>query len=175
MQFNIYLQDVKDAVKRQLAIIGKHHNTPKGDTLFSATTLSGTEEKVMQQFIVDGAQHVVSALAPVISGYNVGGFIELPRENAQAKQMEIQPYLCFSVNTTRTNNALSDAAQDSITSLLVAYVTQSVLAMTLPELASKYATDVQAQLLATTRLVMTKTPPSSSKKTLADCEGSVEL
>lgn len=165
MQIAIYLEDVKEAVKRQLSIIGKHHSTQKGDTLFSVSTLSSVEDSVMQQYIIDGAQLVVSNLSPVLSGYSVG-------EKAEGEKA---PYLSFEVNTTRGNNALSGAAQDSVKSLLIAYVLQSVLAMVLPDLAGKYATDVQTQLLAATRLIFTKMPPSSADKTLADCEGSVEL
>lgn len=165
MDIAIYLEDVKEAVKRQLSIIGKHHSTQKGDTLFSVSTLSSVEDTVMRQCIIDGAQLVTSNLSPVLAGYEVG-------KKAGGQKAE---YIAFVVNTTRSNDALSGAAQDSVKSLLIAYVLQSVLAMVLPELAGKYATDVQTQLLATTRLVFTKTPPSSSEKTLADCEGSVTL
>ena len=35
MEITILLDNVKDVVKRQLSIIGKHHSTQKGDTLFS--------------------------------------------------------------------------------------------------------------------------------------------
>lgn len=159
------LDNVKDVVKRQLSIIGKRHSTQKGDTLFAVSTLSSLEETVMQQYIEDGAQLVASNLSPVLQGYTFG----------KKAGLEKVSYLSFDVNTTRSNDALSEAAQDSVKTLLIAYVTQSVLAMVLPELAGKYATDVQTQLLATTRLVFTKTPPSSSEKTLADCEGSVTL
>lgn len=165
MDIAIYLEDVKEAVKRQLSIIGKHHSTQKGDTLFSVSTLSSVEDTVMRQCIIDGAQLVTSNLSPVLSGYEVG-------KKAGGQKAE---YIAFVVNTTRSNDALSGAAQDSVKSLLIAYVTQSVLAMVLPNLAGKYATDVQAQLLAATRLIFTKTPPGSSEKTLADCEGSVTL
>lgn len=165
MDIAIYLEDVKEAVKRQLSIIGKHHSTQKGDTLFSVSTLSSVEDTVMRQCIIDGAQLVTSNLSPVLSGYEVG-------KRAGGQKAE---YIAFVVNTTRSNDALSGAAQDSVKSLLIAYVTQSVLAMVLPDLAGKYATDVQAQLLAATRLIFTKTPPGSADKTLADCMGSVEL
>ncbi|WP_295438486.1 hypothetical protein [uncultured Prevotella sp.] len=165
MEITILLDNVKDVVKRQLSIIGKHHSTQKGDTLFAVSTLSSLEETVMQQYIEDGAQLVASNLSPVLQGYTFG----------KKAGLEKVSYLSFDVNTTRSNDALSEAAQDSVKTLLIAYVTQSVLAMVLPELAGKYATDVQTQLLATTRLVFTKTPPSSSEKTLADCEGSVTL
>lgn len=165
MEITILLDNVKDVVKRQLSIIGKHHSTQKGDTLFAVSTLSSLEETVMQQYIEDGAQLVASNLSPVLQGYTFG----------KKAGLEKVSYLSFDVNTTRSNDALSEAAQDSVKTLLIAYVTQSVLAMVLPELAGKYATDVQTQLLATTRLVFTKTPPNSSEKTLADCEGSVTL
>ena len=165
MEITILLDNVKDVVKRQLSIIGKHHSTQKGDTLFAVSTLSSLEETVMQQYIEDGAQLVASNLSPVLQGYTFG----------KKAGLEKVSYLSFDVNTTRSNDALSEAAQDSVKTLLIAYVTQSVLAMVLPELAGKYATDVQTQLLATTRPVFTKTPPSSSEKTLADCEGSVTL
>lgn len=165
MDIAIYLEDVKEAVKRQLSIIGKHHSTQKGDTLFSVSTLSSVEDTVMRQCIIDGAQLVTSNLSPVLAGYEVG-------KKAGGQKAE---YIAFVVNTTRSNDALSGAAQDSVKSLLIAYVTQSVLAMVLPDLAGKYATDVQAQLLAATRLIFTKTPPDSADKTLADCVGSVEL
>lgn len=165
MEITIWLDNVKDVVKRQLSIIGKHHSTQKGDTLFAVSTLSSLEETVMQQYIEDGAQLVASNLSPVLQGYTFG----------KKAGLEKVSYLSFDVNTTRSNDALSEAAQDSVKTLLIAYVTQSVLAMVLPELAGKYATDVQTQLLATTRLVFTKTPPGSADKTLADCVGSVEL
>ena len=165
MDIAIYLEDVKEAVKRQLSIIGKHHSTQKGDTLFSVSTLSSVEDTVMRQCIIDGAQLVTSNLSPVLSGYSVG-------KRARGEKAE---YIGFDVSITRSNDALSGAAQDSVKALLIAYVTQSVSAMVLPELAGKYATDVQTQLLAATRLIFTKTPPSSADKTLADCEGSVEL
>lgn len=165
MDIAIYLEDVKEAVKRQLSIIGKHHSTQKGDTLFSVSTLSSVEDTVMRQCIIDGAQLVTSNLSPVLAGYEVG-------KKAGGQKAE---YIAFVVNTTRSNDALSGAAQDSVKSLLIAYVTQSVLAMVLPDLVGKYATDVQAQLLAATRLIFTKMPPGSADKTLADCVGSVEL
>lgn len=165
MDIAIYLEDVKEAVKRQLSIIGKHHSTQKGDTLFSVSTLSSVEDTVMRQCIIDGAQLVTSNLSPVLSGYEIG-------KKPGGHKAE---YIAFVVNTTRSNDALSGAAQDSVKSLLIAYVTQSVLAMVLPDLAGKYATDVQAQLLAATRLIFTKMPPSSADKTLADCVGTVEL
>ena len=119
----------------------------------------------MRQCIIDGAQLVTSNLSPVLSGYEVG-------KKPGGHKAE---YIAFVVNTTRSNDALSGAAQDSVKSLLIAYVTQSVLAMVLPELAGKYATDVQTLLQAATRLIFTKTPPGSADKTLADCMGSVEL
>ena len=165
MEITILLDNVKDVVKRQLSIIGKHHSTQKGDTLFAVSTLSSLEETVMQQYIEDGAQLVASNLSPVLQGYTFG----------KKAGLEKVSYLSFDVNTTRSNDALSEAAQDSVKTLLIAYVTQSVLAMVLPDLAGKYATDVQAQLLAATRLIFTKTPPGSADKTLADCVGSVEL
>lgn len=166
MDFKIYLNDVKAAVKRQLSIIGKHHSTQKGDTLFSVSTLTSVEESVMQQFIVDGAQHLVSNLAPVLSSYTLG---DLDGQSAQASSL-IVPYLTFSVRTTRTNKALSDAATQGVLALLVAYVTHSVLSMVLPDLAPKYANDVQLQLQATSQLVFNKLPPTIPTSTLADCK-----
>lgn len=184
MQIRIYLEDVKTAVKRQLSIIGKHHATQRGDTLFSAATLSSVEEHVFQQFIIDGAQLVIAHLSPVLTAYTVG---DLPDEPSAASGQSvanqtagpndapsvIAPYLCFSVAASRTNQALSDAAQDSVCSLLVAYVVQAVLSMVLPDLAPKYAADVQSLLLAATRLVLAKSPPPKSPSTLTDFSGSV--
>ena len=176
MDFKIYLNDVKAAVKRQLSIIGKHHSTQKGDTLFSVSTLTSVEESVMQQFIVDGAQHLVANLAPVLSSYTLG---DLDGQSAQASDASsilpsasplIVPYLTFSVRTTRTNKALSDAAMQGVLALLVAYVTHSVLSMVLPDLAPKYANDVQSQLQATSQLVFNKLPPTIPTSTLADCK-----
>lgn len=180
MQIRIYLEDVKTAVKRQLSIIGKHHATQRGDTLFSAATLSSVEEHVFQQFIIDGAQLVLANLSPVLTGYTVGELPDEPSAQSHAgKTTEpgapsaIVPYLCFSVAASRTCQALSDAAQDSVQSLLVAYVAQAVLSMVLPDLAPKYAADVQSMLLAATRLVLAKSPPAKSPSTLSDFSGSV--
>lgn len=177
MQIRIYLEDVKTAVKRQLSIIGKHHATQRGDTLFSAATLSSVEEHVFQQFIIDGAQLVIANLSPVLTAYTVGDLPDEPSAASDAPSTDapsvIVPYLCFSVAASRTSQALSSAAQDSVQALLVAYVVHAVLSMVLPELAPKYAADVQSMLLAATRLVLAKSPPPKSPSTLNDFSGSV--
>ena len=85
MDIAIYLEDVKEAVKRQLSIIGKHHSTQKGDTLFSVSTLSSVEDTVMRQCIIDGAQLVTSNLSPVLSGYEVGNIQRRSEKRGQLR------------------------------------------------------------------------------------------
>ena len=48
MSISVTLSDITAAAKQQLSIIGKHHKTASGETLFSTATLSSLEESAMR-------------------------------------------------------------------------------------------------------------------------------
>ena len=67
MSISVTLSDVTAAAKQQLSIIGKHHKTASGETLFSTATLSSLEESAMPTFAKSAAHIVVAELSPIIA------------------------------------------------------------------------------------------------------------
>lgn len=147
MSISVTLSDVTAAAKQQLAIIGKHHKTASGETLFSTATLSSLEESVMPTFAQSAAHIVVAELSPIITSFTAGG------------------YLSFEVDNNRWNNGLDTAFSAALRSYLIASTVQSVINMFAPDIAPKYTADAQYLLASLVKMAFTKQQPRTSSVT----------
>lgn len=148
-EIRILYQDIKSAAKRHLATIGKHHKAQTGGTLFATATLSEIEEDVMPEFVVAAAQAVVGELGPLVETYACTA-----------------DDVTLGVCNTRMGEALPQSLADSIRAYMVASVVQSVLNMSVPDIAPKYATDVQQLLAALIRTAFAKKAPTVGSEAL---------
>lgn len=148
-EISIEYQDIRQAVSRQLAIIGKHHKAQNGGTLFTTAALSEIEQDVMPDIIVAAAQAAIGELSPIVTAYD---------KNDER--------LTFGVDDTRSGAALPKAVKAGMTAYVTAYVTAGVLSMSLPDAAQKYTADAQQQLAALTRTAFSKEAPSVTDMTL---------
>lgn len=145
MDINIDFATIKSAVRQQLSVIGKHHASQQGGSLFSTTTLTDIETNVMPTFIVASAQLIISELSPMVYTYNID-----------------EDCISFDVSPSRWGDVLPSAFYDGVQSFIIADVMQSVLNMIAPDLAPKYATDAKNQLAALSSMAFTKQPPAPS-------------
>mgnify|MGYP004454555339 CR=1 FL=1 len=141
---SVTLSDVTAAAKQQLAIIGKHHKTASGETLFSTATLSSLEESAMPTLAQSAAHIVVAELSPIITSFTGG------------------EHLSFWIDNGRWNNGLNSAFSAALQSYLIASTVQSVINMFAPDIAPKYTADVQHLLASLVKMAFTKQQPSSS-------------
>lgn len=144
MSISVTLSDVTAAAKQQLAIIGKHHKTASGETLFSTATLSSLEESVMPTFAQSAAHIVVAELSPIITSFTGG------------------EHLTFWVDNDRWNNGLNSAFSAALQSYLIASTVQSVINMFAPDIAPKYTADAQHLLASLVKMAFTKQQPRTS-------------
>lgn len=159
LQITIDWSHVKDAVKKHLSIIGKRQKNQEG-TAFSGITLSSVEEDIMNQYINAAAETFVGELAPLITFYNSGDF------------------LVFKVKNTRwadNTDSVTVPFEGNFMGYVVAYVANAVLGMNYPELAKKYAEDMQNHLKAAVNLVYVKQPPKVSTAKYEDVNGECEI
>lgn len=145
MSISVTLSDVTAAAKQQLAIIGKHHKTASGETLFSTATLSSLEESAMPTFAKSAAHIVVAELSPIITSFT---------ESSS---------LTFVIDNNRWNKGLNSAFSAALQSYLIASTVQSVINMFAPDIAPKYTADAQHLLASLVKMAFTKQqPPTSS-------------
>lgn len=144
MSISVTLSDVTAAAKQQLSIIGKHHKTASGETLFSTATLSSLEESAMPTFAKSAAHIVVAELSPIITSFT---------ESSS---------LTFVIDNTRWNNDLNSAFSAALQSYLIASTVQSVINMFAPDIAPKYTADAQHLLASLVKMAFTKQQPRTS-------------
>ena len=144
MSISVTLSDITAAAKQQLSIIGKHHKTASGETLFSTATLSSLEENAMPTLAQSAAHIVVAELSPLITSF-AGG-----------------EHLSFWIDNDRWNNGLNSAFSAALQSYLIASTVQSVINMFAPDIAPKYTADAQQLLASLVKMAFTKQQPSSS-------------
>lgn len=144
MSISVTLSDVTAAAKQQLSIIGKHHKTASGETLFSTATLSSLEESAMPTLAQSAAHIVVAELSPIITSFTGG------------------EHLTFWVDNDRWNNGLNSAFSAALQSYLIASTVQSVINMFAPDIAPKYTADAQNLLASLVKMAFTKQQPSTS-------------
>lgn len=144
MTISVTLSDVTAAAKQQLAIIGKHHKTASGETLFSTATLSSLEESAMPTLAQSAAHIVVAELSPIITSF-AGG-----------------EHLSFWIDNDRWNNGLNSAFSAALQSYLIASTVQSVINMFAPDIAPKYTADTQYLLASLVKMAFTKQQPRTS-------------
>jgi hypothetical protein len=144
MSISVTLSDVTAAAKQQLSIIGKHHKTASGETLFSTATLSSLEESAMPTLAQSAAHIVVAELSPIITSFTGG------------------EHLSFRIDNDRWNNGLNSAFSAALQSYLIASTVQSVINMFAPDIAPKYTADAQQLLASLVKMAFTKQQPSSS-------------
>ncbi len=154
MNINISANDIIDNVKKRLVIIGKHHATKKGDTLFTTAVLSSTELKTLSEFVSEGIRMVAAELAPFIYSVTDDG---------------------ISFDNTRLRPAHLKAIERTAIGYLTAYATERTLDMTLPDIAKPYTEEAQNLLLSLVRLAYSKTPPAGTIDTLESMTGSVTI
>jgi hypothetical protein len=144
MSISVTLSDVTAAAKQQLSIIGKHHKTASGETLFSTATLSSLEESAMPTLAQSAAHIVVAELSPIITSF-AGG-----------------EHLSFWIDNDRWNNGLNSAFSAALQSYLIASTVQSVINMFAPDIAPKYTADAQHLLASLVKMAFTKQQPRIS-------------
>lgn len=144
LSISVTLSDVTAAAKQQLSIIGKHHKTASGETLFSTATLSSLEESAMPTLAQSAAHIVVAELSPIITSF-AGG-----------------EHLSFWIDNDRWNNGLNSAFSAALQSYLIASTVQSVINMFAPDIAPKYTADAQHLLASLVKMAFTKQQPLTS-------------
>ena len=154
MDINISFDTIKSAVRQQLSVIGKHHASPKGGSLFSTVDLTTIESSVVPTFIRASAQLIVSELSPVVYTYSAG-----------------EDSVSFDVSPSRWGNALPNAFYEGVKSFIIADAVQSALNMIAPDIAPKYATDAKNLLTALAVIAFTKQPPSQSTAKYSEVSG----
>lgn len=156
---SIHLPTIAQPVKQHLAVIGKHHSTPSGETVFTSVTLSEIESALLPSFVKTAAQVLLAELSPILASYTLNDL----------------GYLTFTTSNARWGDVVPEVFVSAVQSYLVASSVQSALNLSLPDIAPKYAADTQALLGSLVRMAFTKTPPSASTSTLTDCTGSCTL
>lgn len=156
---SIHLPTIAQPVKQHLAVIGKHHRTPSGETVFTSVTLSEIESTLLPSFVKTAAQVLLAELSPILASYTLNDL----------------GYLTFTTSNARWGDVVPEVFVSAVQSYLVASSVQSALNLSLPDIAPKYAADTQALLNSLVRMAFTKTPPGVSTSTLTDCTGSCTL
>lgn len=156
---SIHLPTIAQPVKQHLAVIGKHHRTPSGETIFTSVTLSEMESTLLPSFVESAAQVLLAELSPILASYTLNDL----------------GYLIFTTSNTRWGDAVPEVFTSTVRSYLVASSVQSALNLSLPDVAPKYAADTQSLLNSLIRMAFTKNPPGTSTTTLAGCTGSCTL
>lgn len=157
-EVTISYDDIKQRVKRQMAVVGKRIADTQGHTMFAGVTLSSAEESVLKQYIKDATWQFAGSLAPLVSG-KVGS------DNG----------ITFLLEKTRLNDDKVSLFEENYKSYVAAYAAYNILIMSRADLAKKYAEDMANYVMAATQLIFTKDPPASSGKTLKDMTGEVIL
>lgn len=156
-EITIDWSNVKDAVRKHFSIIGKRLKDKEGNLLFSGVTLSSVEEDILKQYVNAAAEIFVSEMPNTLTYYDSGDF------------------LIFVVKNTRWTDALSVVFEGNFMGYAVSYVADAVLGMNYPDLAKKYALDMQNHINAAIKCVYNKEQPSDSGKTYQDMKGEIEL
>lgn len=156
-EISIENSKISSLARQQLSIIGKHHKSPTGGTLFATTTLSEIEVGVMPTLIVGAAQVIVGELSPIVTAYG--------SDNTK---------LTFDIEKSRWGDALPSAFADNIKMYIVANVVQSVLNMSVPDIAPKYTSDAQLLLASLVKMAFVKKPPGTSV-TVYNVSGTVTI
>ena len=154
MDITIDFATIKSAVRQQLSVIGKHHASQQGGSLFSTTALTDIETNVMPTFIVASAQLVVAELSPVVRSYKA-----------------TDDSISLEVSQSRWANALQQAFPDSVRSFIIADVLQAVLSMIVPDVATKYADDAKSLLAALVGITFSKVTPAQSDEEFSSVSG----
>lgn len=154
MNINISANDIISSAKKRLVIIGKHHATKSGDTLFTTSVLSSAEIQTLSEFVAEGIRMVAAELAPFIHAVSDEG---------------------ISFDNTRLRPAHLNAIERAAVGYLTAYTTERTLEMTLPDIAKPYADEAQNLLVSLVRLTYSKTPPAGTIDTLDSMTGKVYL
>ncbi len=135
---------VRASVSKHLAIMGKRLKDKDGSTLFANITLSSEEKGIMNQYISAAAETFASELAPFITYYNNGDF------------------LMFTVKNSRWADGVDGVSvpfEGNFMGYTIAYVANAVLGMTHPDLAKKYADEMENHLNAAVKLFYVKKLP----------------
>lgn len=144
-------------VRKHLSIIGKRQTDKQGNLLFTGVTLSSKEQDVIDMYIKAAAQIFSSELAPLVQYYGTSE----------------GDYLGLTIESTRWSDANQKAFSDNFNGFITSYIVNAVLAADYPELAKKYESDMQNHIVAASKLVYAKTPPSLSEYTLPDMQGEI--
>ncbi len=150
---------VAKMVKKHLAIIGKRQKDSDG-SVFAEITLSSAEEDIINQYVNAAAETFVGELSPLLTYYSTGDFLVFKLENTR-----------WADSTT----SLTVPFEGNFMGYVVAYVANAILGMNYPNLAKKYAEDMQRHVEASMKLVYSKTPPKVSSAKYEDVKGSCEI
>jgi len=160
LQVTIDWTNVENAVKKHLSIIGKRQKNENG-SLYAGITLSSKEEEdIMKQYINAAAETFVGYLTPFVTQYSSGDFLIFILENTRWAD---------------NNNGITVPFEGNFMGYAVAYVANALLGMNYPELAKKYADDMQRHLESAINLIFYKTPPKVSSANYEDVKGSCEI
>lgn len=139
---NITFSDIKTAVKKQLAVIGKRTYNKEGVNKFSAITLSSAEEPVLDMFLSTGLQNVQTALAQLIVSYS-----------------ESSTLVTMQVKNTRGMADFDTRCCELVKNYLTYFVLSEYLSMVHNEMAEMYTRNAVAMMGTLTATVYHKNPP----------------
>lgn len=137
----ISLSDVGSNIKKHLSVIGKRFYDKNGKNLFSNITVSSAEEGIFNDYINAAAQNIAGALAQFDTSYS---------------------NTSISVNSARWDSETAKALQNAAESYALFFSIGEYLAMTHPELATKYQQDAQGMMHTIVSTAYYKAPPSVS-------------
>lgn len=157
-EITVSYSEIRDKVKRQMAVVGKRISDTQGHTMFAGITLSSAEEKVLQQYIQDAVRVFSGQLAPFVSG-----------------RMGDDNNAVFVIEKTRVNDDKVAMFEENFCSYVAAYAAYDILSVNRLDIAKKYAEDMANHVNTAIQMLFTADPPETSGKTLQDMKGEVIL
>lgn len=139
---NITYSDIKAAVKKQLAVIGKRTYNKEGANKFSTITLSSEEEPVLDMFISTGFQNVQTALAQLIVIFS-----------------DSSTQITMQVKNTRGMSDFDTKCRELVKNYVTFFVLSEYLSMVHNEMAEMYMRNAVAMMGTLMATVYHKNPP----------------
>lgn len=149
---------IKEMVKNNISGIGKRRKDSQANSMFSSSTLSSAEEKLLDDYISSGIVLLLGEMSPVVEGQEDGDNVNV------------------TFNTKRINDAKKCAFEDGMKRFVADYACMKVMELSADDFSVKREEeDLQKKLSAIVKLMFTPDPPEQSGKTLLDMKGEVIL
>ena len=142
MDIEINQQSIYDIVSRSLSIIGKRSVDDQGNRLFEDITLGSNEKAIIEDYVNNAVNALVTELSGFVSNYNSS---------------------TSTITVTLPGNHNSDIdtfIEKSFNGYIVAYCLYSWFFITAPKIADKYQGDMAIQLASLVRMLHGKKAPS---------------